>query len=823
MITDGVPERLVRFDLPTDRVMQSFAQDLTTKQWYVSRVESQVTDHDTRVFRCTAQGKVIDSALLVGGGHGSTTALVTNAQTGDISLLLWWRDDTTGSGYTSRCVAWGYRGDTSEGGLRFLRNDPAVTTMPDFWDDKYVCFAHDQTSHSLAVRVRDNAPATPQGYIELRSAGEYVLGTDNVLATSGNTDLNWSGVYQGHTTSATHFWRYEGNDGLGYPLRIRQFAWADPTTEAAVIDVTALGAGTVGGHNEAEGIFADTSENDRLVFGVVTGGYRQRVADAYTMVERTAPPGSGVTRQLLLDVQNITTEPATEAIVSLAYDRTVRLRSGGLVPKLKSTPTRIVDGSESVAVLASDDPDLTTDSRGFGILVTVEWSDWKGHHHCERYVAQVRADDPDQVALSQRIGAQPIPPPYGSLTEALAIAQRAEEAAQEAADALATIRDASGVIQAVNLETNPGMRRTDGLVEVERNLFPDPFFKYGTGGWVDDASNLFEVVDSPDGDGSKALKQTSNGSGGSPNYLPGVTLPAVGSTVTFSIEVWVPADLTAGVAIRISGTAVAAASFQPDMSKRDQWQTVTGQCLTTSTSGSIGPNLYTGNEPGEKVYWRNGEFYFGENVIDAFSGDTPGDDTFTYSWVGTPGASASLKTARKTANWYALGDDVLYQRGTKIAECRGRLFHNQTIDAKQGNLHAYRLKARTAGAAGDAQVSFSGRYYNGGGGRNGGAGPTTVTLPADGTWVDVVWSGMTPAVEEDINNFRPMTSGTPELDGGVLQITDALVMRISEPGQVPPDYFDGDTPDGDVMTYQWSGAADNSTSIKARRLLLPEE
>lgn len=109
------------------------------------------------------------------------------------------------------------------------------------------------------------------------------------------------------------------------------------------------------------------------------------------------------THTLVLDVQNITGAPLDGAVVELSYDRTVRLSTGGLVPPIATQPIQITTGAESVEVLASDDPDLTEDSQGFGIRVKVLWSDRTGSHRSAAYMAQVHTADPDPVRLSDHL------------------------------------------------------------------------------------------------------------------------------------------------------------------------------------------------------------------------------------------------------------------------------------------------------------------------------------------------------------------------------------------------------------------------------------
>lgn len=110
-------------------------------------------------------------------------------------------------------------------------------------------------------------------------------------------------------------------------------------------------------------------------------------------------------KTLVLDVETVQGGSLAGATVYVSYDRTVRLSSGGIVPDPASNGVAVpVVGTSSVQVLASDDPDLTVDSAGFGISVRIVWTEapsWRPQS--KTYVAQVHVADAATVNLSDHL------------------------------------------------------------------------------------------------------------------------------------------------------------------------------------------------------------------------------------------------------------------------------------------------------------------------------------------------------------------------------------------------------------------------------------
>lgn len=179
-------------------------------------------------------------------------------------------------------------------------------------------------------------------------------------------------------------------------------------------------------------------------------------------------------RTLVLDPIRITGANAAGAKVFVSYDRPVRLKSGGFAPRLMEEPVAIQDGTTAtVQVIASDDPDLTDDSTGFGILVSLVWDSARDYRpqSPQSYTAQVSTTMADPIRLSKVMGALPTPPQYADAATLIAAANSAKTSAMSAAASAAASAalvgapagtaidahlggDATGLVASVNEKVN---------------------------------------------------------------------------------------------------------------------------------------------------------------------------------------------------------------------------------------------------------------------------------------------------------------------------------------------------------------------------------
>lgn len=289
-LPDASPTYRVRLGIAEDTSIQNFAIDQLTGEYYVTQTYPNPDGdfEDTLVSRCLPDGTLADTALLVGGGHGTTIGL-ENTPDG-VYLWFWWRTDTTGTANV-HTVRWRYRA-----GASITRDDPSVEELPDLWGGKYVCYSIDQQSGTVAVRTID--PSGLVDYYEQRDLDDYKAGTDTVLNRVGPYEITGNAIYQGHATTGEHLYRFMGNSDQGDPHVITGYEWT--TGDSQQLDVTSASADTPGGHNEAEGIA--TLNDGGVLFAASVGPAGGRLADVYQLwptlpdvpTEPTQPTTGGV-------------------------------------------------------------------------------------------------------------------------------------------------------------------------------------------------------------------------------------------------------------------------------------------------------------------------------------------------------------------------------------------------------------------------------------------------------------------------------------------------------------------------------------------------
>lgn len=195
-----------------------------------------------------------------------------------------------------------------------------------------------------------------------------------------------------------------------------------------------------------------------------------------------------------------------------------------------------------------------------------------------------------------------------------------------------------GQLLATNYEKNPDMSQTDGEVVVIENLIKNPSGEY--------------AVDASDWNAGAALDGTM-GKVGSTSFLLGgnnyrTEIQAANSGVTYTYAAWVLAPVGSDFRIRVGGSAMEPVPISDIYLGTGEWQRVS-MTVTTALAGSVAAYPVYGLDVQANV----DGITLVEGGYDpgAFDGDTPADDTFTYRWTGTPGASSSQKVARKMYGW----------------------------------------------------------------------------------------------------------------------------------------------------------------------------
>lgn len=194
----------------------------------------------------------------------------------------------------------------------------------------------------------------------------------------------------------------------------------------------------------------------------------------------------------------------------------------------------------------------------------------------------------------------------------------------------------------------------------------------------------------------------------------------------------------------------------------------------------------------------------GTTVSDYFDGDTADTDDAVYSWTGGQYASASIAQALDSEPFTAPLNINTTDPGPDAEP--GYAFHTQGVgDDKAWNVTYTGTQVLADGvthtvsvyfrSTSERQVQFAGRTFD---------------VPGYG------WVRLTGQVTGDGGPLTLTVSGVGQADGEQIAVARALV----EATATLDDYFDGNTPDTDGLTFAWSGDEDASTSVGT---LLPTE
>jgi hypothetical protein len=199
-------------------------------------------------------------------------------------------------------------------------------------------------------------------------------------------------------------------------------------------------------------------------------------------------------------------------------------------------------------------------------------------------------------------------------------------------------------------------------------------------------------------------------------------------------------------------------------------------------------------------------------VLPYFDGTTPAAGDFTYQWSGTADASTSIQRAPQIVGANAYGGParwssvVEHDGGARswgflplVVTPQGLILTVPNVATGQTITATLRVK----GAAG-LLLQLQARTSTGGGINP----PTLVTCT--GAWETVTYSATavagTTLVGVQLVTRSPYAVGVP------FYVDRAIV--VVEPAPYTGPYFDGRTPDTELIVYAWTGAADASTSTQ---------
>lgn len=383
------PQKIRTLGVSPSLPHQSMVQDQLTGEWYVAQVWGTKDANDVesfRIYRCKPDGTVVDFALIQSGGHGTSITLEHDAG----SVYIWFGFPNKGR------VRFKYTGTAT--GKNIAWGDASLQQVGVGIDTSYCVYAIDERADRVATQRQDTSGGTNSQVFTLRKLSEYKAGTNNILNTVSvvQDDI---GAFQGFTTidDQLFVWRGGSNYANDTPPHLYCYNWAT----GARTDMDCSDISTDAGRIEAEGICAwrNADATATVILGIASGttGGTQK-ATVYQLVSKSLASrvGTGGTVTLHLDIDRITGKDFTDGEVTVSYDREViRTGTAGITPARLGETIRLTSGDDTVEVIASDDPDLLAESKGFVINVSVSWSDKTGRGGEQRFTAQasVNADD----------------------------------------------------------------------------------------------------------------------------------------------------------------------------------------------------------------------------------------------------------------------------------------------------------------------------------------------------------------------------------------------------------------------------------------------
>ena len=276
------PQFVTRLDVLMNNVMQAFARD-SRGRYYMSQgvLASDGTGGHFMVTRTDAEGRALDSSILLGGGHGGPWGFEEDAN-GDVYLWTWWTS-------TNSIKRWKYTP-----GLEVPANHSSVQTLPDFFTSRtgfsWANFTLSQRLDLFGVMMRVSDDAGWHDIIQLRRMSEYRSGIDNVIAELPPIDGSDNGAFQGLAVDHDHAYILRGTGGeWPQSAHMDQYRWSDGQ-KLATKDLSYLAQKTafVGPKEEPECIFPiwDDAGRMALLFGFETGSNGKNLHSIY----RIAPP-----------------------------------------------------------------------------------------------------------------------------------------------------------------------------------------------------------------------------------------------------------------------------------------------------------------------------------------------------------------------------------------------------------------------------------------------------------------------------------------------------------------------------------------------------
>ena len=295
------PRYVTRPNVRVNNVIQSIGRTRAGLYFIVQRVS---TSNDLEVSRCDAGGRVIDSSVLLNGGHGASVGLEEQAD--GVYLWIWW--DGKSDGAKNALKRWKY-----VGGRTVPENDASAETMPDFGSSKPgFRWAGVNINQQLDL-IGINNRTVDGDNIEVCRFSDYVAGKHTVLGTLPTLPLSEHGAFQGLVATEEYCYVLRGTGGLDAPhadrAHLDQFRWSTGekvfTKELAYL--TYLGRDGLG-KSEPDGMCAwyDDAGRLSLLFAIETNTGGGNLHNIYSMApaDFQADTGTGAAMQLMFSPLN---------------------------------------------------------------------------------------------------------------------------------------------------------------------------------------------------------------------------------------------------------------------------------------------------------------------------------------------------------------------------------------------------------------------------------------------------------------------------------------------------------------------------------------
>ena len=295
------PRYVTRPNVRVNNVIQSIGRTRDGRYFIAQRVS---TSDDLEISRCDAGGRVIDSSVLLNGGHGASVGLEEQAD--GVYLWVWW--DGKSDGAKNALKRWKY-----VGGRDVPVGDPGVETMPDFGSSKPgFRWAGVNINQQLDLIAINNRTVDGDN-IEVCRFSDYVAGQHTVLGTLPTLPLSEHGAFQGMVATEEYCYVLRGTGGLDAPhadrAHLDQFRWSTGekvfTKELAYL--TYLGRDGLG-KSEPDGMCAwyDDAGRLSLLFAIETNTGGGNLHNIYSVApaDFQADTGTGAAMQLMFSPLN---------------------------------------------------------------------------------------------------------------------------------------------------------------------------------------------------------------------------------------------------------------------------------------------------------------------------------------------------------------------------------------------------------------------------------------------------------------------------------------------------------------------------------------